>query len=258
MFKSPYLFTYIIGYRNHPDRINNLKRVIDWLSRFNGIEIILVEQDSSAKLSSQDLRGKYVFTKSSLPYNRSWAFNVGLRYATTDRIFFGDSDLIMNPSDIINSIRELDKVDVVNPYSRVIDTTPQELGLDNDTLFKLNRTGRGEADHQKINFSGGIVLFKKEAIVKIGGFPEEFIGWGGEDNAVTNKIERFLTTKQMESNCIHLYHPQAQPDMTYYSNNLQLLDKIINMNNDQMMYYINTVSSKIGSANKYEESELFI
>lgn len=258
MFKNPYIFTYIIGYRHSPDRINNLKRVLDWLVRFNGVEIILVEQDTTPKLNTQDLRCKYVFTKSNLPYNRSWAFNVGIRYATTDRIFFGDSDLIMNPDDIIKSLSELDKYDAINPYSSVIDTLPQELGISNDELFKINRPGRGETDHQKVNFSGGIVLFKKESILAIGGFPEEFIGWGGEDNALTNKIERFLKYKEMKAKCIHLWHTPAHPDNTNYSNNIKILETLIKMDNEQMKFYIHTVLPKIGSLNKYEESELFV
>jgi len=254
--KNNYLFTYVIGYRHSPDRINNFKRVIDWATRFNGIELIIVEQDKTPKLNTQDLRGKYIFTKSELPYNRSWAFNVGLRSSTTDRIFFADSDLIMDPNDIIKSLNELEKYEAVNPYNTVIDTQPQELALSNEDLFKLDRAGRGENDNQKINFSGGIVLFKKEAILKIGGFPEEFIGWGGEDNVVTNKIDRFLTQKQMTGKCIHLWHQPVRPDTTYYSNNLQLLNKIVNMSNEEIGFYIHTTLNKIGNINKYEFTEL--
>ena len=41
-----YSFTYIIGYRHKPDRLNNLRRVLDWINGFMGAEVILIEQDN--------------------------------------------------------------------------------------------------------------------------------------------------------------------------------------------------------------------
>ena len=73
-------FTFIIGYRHRPDRFNNLKRTLDWINGFSNAQIILVEQDSHSKISHLNLRCEHVFVKSKMPYNRSWAFNVGLKY----------------------------------------------------------------------------------------------------------------------------------------------------------------------------------
>jgi hypothetical protein len=69
-------FTYIIGYRNKPDRLNNLRRTIDWLNGFSNVQIILVEQDKHSKISQLNLRCEHIFVKSNMPYNRSWAFNI--------------------------------------------------------------------------------------------------------------------------------------------------------------------------------------
>ena len=35
-------FTYIIGYRHSPDRFHNLKKVLDWISGFANVDVILI------------------------------------------------------------------------------------------------------------------------------------------------------------------------------------------------------------------------
>ena len=82
----------------------------------------------------------------------------------------------MRPDDFINGLKLLDQYDMVSPYHSVLDLTPQESGLQLEEIVKIDRAGRGEEDHQKINICGGISMFRKQAIQKIGGWSEEFIG----------------------------------------------------------------------------------
>ena len=249
------IFTYIIGYRDVPGRIINLRRVIDWLLGFNGIEIIVVEQDKTSKLSGLDLKCKHIFTYSTLPYNRSWAFNVGIRYAKSDKLIFGDSDIIMNPNDIISAILELENYDTVNPYSKVIDLSREEIGYNLDQLSSINRPGRGETNNQKTNFSGGIVIMRKNASINVGGWDEfNFVGWGGEDDNMTNKIERFLKHKQMDARAYHIWHPPAQVDNEFYKRSLEALNVMNAWSNDEMRQFISKTVSLIGLKNKYMEN----
>jgi hypothetical protein len=85
-------FTFIIGYRHRIDRLNNLRRTLDWINGFSGGQIILVEQDKHSKISHLNLKCQHIFVKSNMPYNRSWAFNVGLKHAKSNLIVFSDSD----------------------------------------------------------------------------------------------------------------------------------------------------------------------
>ena len=39
---------------------------------------------------------------------------------------------------------------------------------------------------------------KKEALETIGGWPEEFFGWGAEDDAMSIKVRHFLKWKEMD------------------------------------------------------------
>lgn len=247
-----YTFTFIIGYRHNLERLNNLKKVIDWVLGFNGAELIIVEQDKSPKLPDFSLKGfKYVFCESNMPYNRSWGFNVGLKFATTNTIVFGDSDLIMYPNDFIEAFKMLNEYECVSPYNRVIDLEPNENNLGLESLKLISRSGRGDTDNQKINLTGGMVLFRRDAANKIAGWCEEFLDWGGEDDFQTFKVKNLLTWYECDFRCYHLYHSKAKPNMIYYQRNLQILQKFLQMDKNTLVKYNMGTLKKIGLKNKY-------
>jgi len=245
-------FTYVIGYRHSPDRIINLRRTIDWLSGFNNIDLVLIEQDKYSKISHLNLRAKHLFLKTDKPYNRSWAFNVAIKRNNNPIIIFGDSDLVMDPHQFIESINQMDKYEVVSPYSTVLDLTPDESMLDINGMSQIKRPGRGEEDNQKINLCGGIVMFRADSIVKIGGFCEQFEGWGAEDNFQTMKVEKMgLTFKEMPYKAYHLWHQKSQVDMGLYQKSLSMLEQMDKLDRDKIQMHINATLPKIGFLNKY-------
>lgn len=251
---NSYIFTFIIAYRHKPDRLPNLRRVIDWILGFNGVELIIVEQDVSPKLPAFSLKGfKYVFTKSNLPFNKSWAFNVGFKYSTTDAIVFGDSDLIMDPNEFIGALKFLEHYECVNPYNKVIDLNINENGLSLDQLKNINRPGRGETDIQKTPIAGAIIMFRKESLKKIGGWSEDFIGWGGEDDYQSFKIKQLLSWTEIPNRSYHLYHEKAQTNNIFYQRNLQLLNKLISFPIDETRKYISSSFQRNGLKNKYHD-----
>lgn len=246
-----YAFTYVIGYRHKIDRIQNLRRVLDWINGFGGVEVLLIEQDTHSKISHLNLKAKHIFVKSNMPYNRSWAFNVALKNSNSNIMVFGDSDLIMEPNEFITGLNALKEYSMVSPYNSVIDLTPQETGMQLNEMLTINRPGRGETDIQKINICGGISMFRKEDIVRIGGFCELYIGWGCEDNDLSNMVEKFLTWTELKAKCYHLHHERPQPDITLYQRNLRLLDSRLKMDRDQLSKYAQINITKIGMKNKY-------
>lgn len=250
--KFPYNFTYIITYRHNTERFNNLKRTLEWVNSFSGAEVILVEQDTHSKIKDVKLPCKHIFLKSKMPFNKSWGFNVGLKYVNTNVIIFGDSDLIMNPDEFIKSVQMLEKYEMVNPYNSVIDLNPQESNLPLGEILKINRPGRGETDIQKVPMCGGICIFRRDAIHKIGGWDEGFIGWGGEDDFQSVKVKNFLTFYENTTKCYHIYHDRPAPDMKWYQRNLQLLQKLSAMTKEDLQKMINNVTPKSGLKYKYD------
>jgi predicted glycosyltransferase involved in capsule biosynthesis len=249
---SNYSFTYIIGYRHNIERLQNLRRVLDWINGFAGVEVLLIEQDTHSKISHLNLKAKHIFTKSNMPYNRSWAFNVALKNAKSNIIVFGDSDLIMEPNEFITGLQAIQNYEMVSPYHSVVDLNQQESSLPLEQVIKISRPGRGETDNQKINICGGIAMFRRDAIQKIAGWNEDFIGWGGEDDFQSIKVKSLLSWTELQSKCFHLYHERVQPDMKWYQRNLELLNKTAQMDKSQLQKVIFNQLPKIGMKNKYD------
>lgn len=243
--------TYVIAYQHKPDRLMNLRRVLEWLQPFQGLEIIIVEQDKYSKISELNLRVKHIFLKTDKPFNKSWAFNVAASYVTTPIVIFGDSDLIMHPQGFINAVQALDHYDVVNPYNSVIDLTPEEAMMDINSILQINRIGRGEAadDIQKVPLCGGIIMFKKEKLNQIGGWNQGFYGWGAEDDFQSMKVKMYLNHITLPNKCYHLYHDKAKIDMKLYQRNLEILNHFANVTKEKMTQHINMVKGKIAQLN---------
>jgi len=247
-------FTFIIAYRHQPDRLKLLRRTIDWVNSFSGSQVILVEQDKHSKISNLDLKCKHIFVKSVMPFNKAWAFNIGLEYAKSEIIVFGDSDIVMRPDDFIKALGEVKNYDMVNPYNSVVDLTLEESNLPLEHIMNISRSGRGTDDNQKINIGGGICIFRRESIIKIGGWCEDFLGWGGEDDYQELKIKKFLNWTELDSNCFHLYHIKQVVDQIHYSNNIGFLKKAASLSDDNFMRMINNSKPKIGKLNKYADN----
>lgn len=247
-----YAFTYIIGYRHRMDRLNNLRRTLDWINGFSGAQVILVEQDKFSKINHLNLKCQHIFVKTNMPYNRSWAFNIGLKYSKTNIICCGDSDLIMEPQAFIAGLQATQQYEMVSPYHSVVDLTPNESNFPLESLVKIDRPGRGETDNQKINISGGIAIFRKDALIKLGGWNENFVGWGGEDDFQTIKVQNFLTWTELKAKCYHLYHERVQPEPGLYQRTLQILEKAHKMPTQDLLKSINNSMSKIGNVSKYD------
>jgi hypothetical protein len=246
--------TYVIGYRHRMDRLMNLKKVLEWISSFSNMDIIIVEQDSVSKISNFALPGRHIFARNDGPYNRSWAFNIALRYNQNPIIAFGDSDIIMEPGEFANSVNQLNEHDVVSPYSSILDLTQEETGYSFQNMLAITRPGRGEDDNQKINLCGGVVLFRTDAAFKVGGWAENyFTGWGGEDDFQTYKVEKLgLKSLVMPYRAYHLYHAKQELNQEAYHKMLVQLQHLVQLDEAKLQSHINATLPKIGMLNKLD------
>lgn len=245
---TPYIFTIIIPYRHRLDRFLNLKRVLDWALGFNGIEIIIVEHDSQTKLSDYSLRGfKHIFTKSLTDFNKSHALNIGIKNSSTNALVLCDADVIMDPEDFISALKKLEQFESVNPSKKIIYLGGNEVNMNLNDLKKLIRT---EDNNESDNFCRGIVMFRKDALLRIGCFPEDFIGWGGEDDLQTFKVRSFLTHYECDFKSYHFPHQSEKINNLNYQRNLNLLQKLKELNKEDFTKWINNTKSKIMIKNR--------
>jgi predicted glycosyltransferase involved in capsule biosynthesis len=250
-------FTYIIAYRHSDERFNNIQLVLDWLSN-SPSEIILVESDIDSKLEllKDKYNFKHIFLKNNYPFNKSWCFNVGWKNSNTENIVFGDADLIMDKDKFLESVSKLQDYEVVNPYKPVLDLTIEESQnyqkfKDFNFLTSITRAGRGETDHQKVPFCGGIIMFRKQCLEKMAGWNEDFWGWGAEDDAQSYKVYTLETKHlQCENRCYHLYHSRPMPNQDLYFRNFNVYKQFVQIPKEPLQNHLNSIRDKIGDINK--------
>lgn len=241
---NTYSFTYVISYRHRIDRFNNLKRVLDWINGFGGVDVILVEQDTHSKISHLNLKARQVFLKSDKPYNKYWAFNVAAKMAKTNIVIFGDSQTIIEPKYFIESIQKIEKFDFVNPFNKTINILPNQSGLQMNDLFKI------EQNEAKNSICENISIFRKDALKKIGGWNEDFIG-EGEHEFMSKKVKEFLNWVE-EDNKGYRFFYEEEPNIKIKENNIKLLQSLVNLSKDDLTRSINMSLQKIGMINKYD------
>jgi hypothetical protein len=228
-------FTYAIGWRHHRDREANLARVLGWLKSFPDLDVLVVEQDNMSRFRPPP-GVRHVFARSAGPYNRSWGFNMAYRESSSPYLVFGDSDIIMRGHEFLSALEAAESLDVLSPYSSVLDLERGEGGLGLDDLAKIARAGRGEGDNQRINLCGGVVVFSRYAFERVGGWDEDFVGWGGEDDMMTFKVEAAgLKAASMPYRCYHLWHHRGAPDPVQYSKTLGLLRSRVAMGGEAVL-----------------------
>jgi glycosyltransferase involved in cell wall biosynthesis len=241
-------FSYIIPFRFRTDRIIPLRRVIDWLNGFQGIEIIIVEQDTHSKISHLNLRARHIFTQSEYSFNKSWAYNVGIRWSSSPIVIFGEADTIMNPHDLGRCLEtfEGENLDVVFPIKNIIRLDHMESLVDLNVMLSINR--------QEVpnSMSGGISIFKKESIQKIGGWNEDFVGITIENQYQDMMVSKFLKWKHMDFSGFHLSHIPEKTDPVILQRSEKIMEGFKSATEDQIRSHISTVVPKVGLLNKYQ------
>jgi glycosyltransferase involved in cell wall biosynthesis len=237
-------FTYVIPFRFRQDRILPLRRIVDWLSGFQGIEIMIIEQDKHSMISHLNIKANHIFIKSEAPFNKSWAYNVAIRRSASQVILFGDADFIMDPMQLIECLKELDSCDCVIPTDKVKNLNQQESAMDTASIVKLTSLT------PKRNMMDGLSIFKKDSIMKIAGWNEDMMGVGFENEFNELKIKQNLNFKQMNYTGYHIFHHTDITPPQLLQRNQQIFDTYKNDAN-LLNQHISSTLPKIGAANRF-------
>ena len=204
---------FIIGHRGE-ERLPHLLLVLKSIAAQQDVrfECIVVEQDM-APLVRDRLPGwvKYVHAPVSspeTPYIRSLAFNVGARLAAAPLLVFHDDDMLVPAEYAAEILRCRNQGYEVINLKRFIFYLAKRDGPGG--LFAWDEQGLPmDAVIENLE-AGGSVAITREAFEAIGGFDEDFVGWGGEDvefwqRARTRRVWNFGYLP-----LVHLWHP-SQP-----------------------------------------------
>ena len=256
---------YIIPYRCADQfRAKNLNIVLQWaksvktmffsLNQKIVFDILVIEQSEKQSIKNLvDINHIFIYNKGA--FNKAWAFNVAVKQNPDyDYYIFADADIII--------------LDVKGLCSQIIAfcvTTPQPaFRLFNDCLatdmltlsdcqdfndlmakqpLKLVRRG-------SITFAGGNIAISRQTYDKIGGWDEQFEGWGREDNFMTIKLQSIGECKKIICNLpsIHLWHPVL---VKLNKTTIDLYAQLSTYTNDQLLELIVRTKLLIGNPQKY-------
>jgi glycosyltransferase involved in cell wall biosynthesis len=241
---------YIIGYResNH-ERKEALLFVLLYLRElFPTLEILVVEQDVSPKFNiGKSLDIRHVFIQNSGLYNRCWGFNVGAKNTKKQVLAFGDSDLFLKKEDFLTCFKAAENFEAITPNK----TEAINIAIRNQVDFEFEVINT----RPLYTFAGGLVILRKAAFEKIGGWDERFEGWGGEDDAFSHVIYNRLTSKTFKFPFYHIDHPRTSMDgnqQEKYQDNKYLAEEITAINGAGLDRYIRFLKNKQqGSVDKY-------
>ena len=85
-----------------------------------------------------------------------------------------------------------------------------------------------DAIGERLVLCGGWFAMRRDAFTAIGAFDERFVGWGGEDDAMTMKVElaRLSTCELDPGPALHLWHPRSHATTlghAHYASNVALV-----------------------------------
>lgn len=193
----------IIAYTYSKDehRLNGLKALMNSIKSqtYRNFETLVVEDRQGHNISRFPFRSEVdrVITISdpkNRKFNKAWLMNVGAREATTDNLFFIDAELSFGPDYLEKAVELIKRTPFFNGWSEYV-CMP---GRDNPK----ERRHYFEKDRRTIHAMIGIFFSKKDFFFnKLGGYNENYFGYGGEDNDICYRA-RFIFDKASAEKCV--------------------------------------------------------
>jgi hypothetical protein len=212
--------SYLITYRESgsSERRENLFAVLRWLAQWPEIQVVVIEQDRAPQIERELLGAKGGARLAYNPgaFNKAWGLNVAASMASGPLLALADADLIV-PRALPEAAERCRPGHAVKPYRSIVDLTAEESARvrtgewgfvpSRTSGVPKNREGRGE----QVVFAGGLFLIHRDTYLQLGGFDERFVGWGGEDDAMTVKLQRagVALSEIGDEPALHLWHPRS-------------------------------------------------
>jgi hypothetical protein len=249
--------TFCLGYRESSiDRRNLLLFVLNWFRKISPDDsFIVVESDTSPKIDGvlPDFV-KYFFLYDDGLYNRSKNFNFAVSKASTAVVICQDADCILRSDTLRYGLSMIYEKNfpLCIPYIFALDVSE----ILTKVLLKTNVLSSTDArlPIRSLEAYGGTGIYKRDAYLSIGGYNEDFVGWGGEDNEFFYRAKKLIKLWKLqgkiekEFNLYHLYHTRNDVDgakQPNYQKNRQILDNLYKMPNDKFMRYVRQLRSRL-------------
>lgn len=234
-----------ISIDNH-DRLENLNIVYDYLNRHIDCELIIVDKKNIIDIPERiKHRVIYKRIKDDLPFQQTRLCNEGCKLSNKKNICFYDADVIMNKDQFFEACCLID----ANPKSIVIGYDGTCYNVPRPYIKyiiddKINNIPLKSCKKRRVNSLGGFIFFNREEFIKGGMYNENFVYWGGEDDELIFRFKTLGYEIKRANGCLyHIDHKRGQYARIFhpeYQKNKNELNKVSNMNREQIEKYIKT------------------
>ncbi|MEI7653198.1 MAG: galactosyltransferase-related protein [bacterium] len=249
--------SFIISHkRTSIERERNIDIVLKWFKQIlqpeDDIEIVIVEQGEKQTLDPSNYRDlpytlSYLFVQKSGYFNKSWGYNIGANMAKSDILNFIDNDIILPRASLEAGFELLDRVDAVRCYDRLYALTNDET---NQLSVDINSAQLSKHTLRDFSVPGGYMLIRRDLFYNVGGWDEEFEGWGGEDTAFGYKLLPYQTAAVTEV-AFHLHHENygTSTDTVNFESVRQVYKQITSLSHEQILERAKAV--RIGDIHRF-------
>lgn len=198
--------SYIIPCRNF-ERTDSIETVILSIKaqKYPHIEIVVSEQDVISRLTKKAAPYKHILTsteKSHL-FNKALAFNQGVKASTGQILALHDADIIANDFYTIDLVYALQSNNACHLGKTVIYTNQSSAAMINNIGIV---GGYPKIERVVGYFEGGSLACTKEYYWDIGGFNEDFWGYGVEDCEFYARLKYKKFVEDRKHVFLHLHH----------------------------------------------------
>jgi len=237
--------SYVIPVRDI-GRTDSIKTVVDNIraQRFPVLDITVVEEDHSQQVKVSRLEPvnfKFLRCKRGQHFNKSKAFNFAVMNAEHNDVILHDGDILVDSWYSQEIYNLLAKHDGIHIGREVLYLTAD---YTNKVIANYKIDKDGECSHQVGYFEGGSLACKRTTYCNIGGFNEDFEGYGCEDCDFFHRLMQFSKSFYNERSeaFYHLHHGRVGGWQQCHTRNKELMRKFASMNKNE---YIRMLQLKL-------------
>lgn len=239
------------------ERQEHVRFLLDFFNRyFINHHLLILEQGKESKVQiSQDSKTRLILIKSEEVFSTAKLSNMGAQDIKTSFFCKCDADALLHPKAFFDAFERLKRSNatLVLPYNGVSFTVEEPLRkkmmehLDINTLpfFDQKECHRSSYKNMRLkndDSTGLVHHFRTSVFKELGGYNEEFIGWGYEDDELMARFEKLNHPKVTLDNYIafHLDHPRKLGDPIQVFKNYYRWQTVKNMSATELMEYTKT------------------
>lgn len=165
-------------------------------------------------------------------YERSKKINMVINHVLNkdcDFISIMDSDLFFTENQYDKLLEDIKRIESkkekifftynlldINEKDREKIINLEDISLKHELIEQINQNCSWRHSYGA-GVLGGIFICYLEDLIKMGGFDERFLTWGGEDDEAQQRIKNFSSwVPKMFEGPYHLYHPKNENNEKYY------------------------------------------